>query len=155
MARSVGGKHIGIDGTGAFCVTCIPDSALKSSIDGWITAATEWVGVKLVTFTFSSNWEVELADDNDIYDGLIVDYIQYTASPYYYLTVEVFSVIDQNSTRWTPRRVRNLYYSGTIALQDTTIVNGSAAIYIDDGGTGGYGVVMAKDVPTNYVDVMF
>ena len=154
MSRTVGGKHVGIV-DGYLEVTCVPDSALKTSIDGWITAGTVITNQKLVTFTFSANWEVELADDDDIYDGIITEYIKHKASPYYYLTVRVFSVINQNSVRWTPRMVQCLPYSGTIARQDTTIVNGATAIAIDDGGTGGYGVVMAKDVPSGFVDVMF
>ena len=155
MARYVGGKHVGIDGEGAFCVTCVPNSALKTSIDGWISASTDWLNLKLVAFTFLNNWEVALGSNDGIFDGIITEYTKYKMSPYYYLTVELFSVINQNSTRWTPRRVRTLPYSGTIALQDTVIINGATAYLVDDGGTGGYGVVMAVDVPSGYVDVMF
>lgn len=152
--RAVGGKHIGIV-DGYLEVTCTPNSALKTLIDGYITAETVFTNLKLVAFTFLNNWEVAIASNDGIYDGVITDYIKFKASPYYYLTVRVFSVINQNSTRWTPRMVQCLPYSGTIALQDTTIVNGATAVAIDDGGTGGYGVVMAKDVPTGFVDVMF
>jgi len=110
----------------------------------------------MIKFSYGADWEVALADDNGIPDGIITYVKKHKASPYYYLTVEVWSVIDQNSNRWTPRRVKNLPYSGTIALHDTVIINGAAATAVDDGGTGGYGSVMAKDDPTtSYVDVLF
>jgi hypothetical protein len=153
--RAVGGKHIGIVG-GYLEVTCTPNSALKTLIDGYITNETPYINLKLVAFTFSNNWEVAIASDDGIYDGIICEApIKHKASPYYYLTVRVFSVVNANGTRWTPRQVQCLPYSGTIALQNTTIVNGATAVAIDTGGTGGYGVVMAKDVPTGFVDVMF
>jgi hypothetical protein len=154
MSRTVGGKHIGIV-DGYLEVTCTPDSALKTLIDGYVANDTVWLNLKLVKFTYLANWQVAIADDSAIYDGIVTECTKYKATPYYYLTVRVFTVINQNSTRWTPRQVQCLPYSGTIALQDTTIVNGAAAVAIDDGGTGGYGVVMAKDVPSGFVDVMF
>lgn len=153
MSRTIGGKHVGIV-DGYLEVTCTPDSAFKTLIDGYITAETAWLNLKLVKFTHLANWQVAIADDNGIFDGVVTECIKHKASPYYYLTVRVFSVINQNSVRWTPRMVQCLPYSGTIALQDTTIVNGATAVAIDDGGTGGYGVVMAKDVPSGFVDFM-
>lgn len=137
-------------------VTCVPSSALKTSIDGWIADGTVINHKKMVTFSYGANWEVELADDEDIPDGIITYVLDQKASPYYYLTIEVLSVIDQNSNRWTPRRVKNLYGTGTVALHDTIVVDGAAAIMVKDGGTGGYGSVMAVDVTaSDYHDVMF
>ena len=155
MSRTTGGKHKGIVDGYLEIAGCIPTSAFKTILDGYRTADTVVTNLKLVTWTFLNNWEVELADNDDIYDGIITEIFPFKASPYYYMTVRVFSVINQNSTRWTPRMVQCLPYSGTIALQDTTIVNGALAVAIDDGGTGGYGVVMAKDVPSGFVDVAF
>ena len=137
-------------------VTCVPSSALKSSLDTMVAAGTVINHKLLVKFSYGANWEVAIADDNGIFDGVIVDCIPQKASPYYYLTVDVVSVIDQNSNRWTPRRVKNIYGSGTIALHDTVIVNGAAATEVDDGGTGGYGSVMAVDIgTTDYHDILF
>lgn len=136
-------------------VTCVPSSALKTSLDGWITDGTVINHIKMIRFSFGANWEVALAADNGIPDGIITFVKKEKASPYYYLTVEVWSVINANSVRWTPRRVKSLPYDGTIALQNSIIINGAAAAAVDTGGTGGYGVVMAKDNPSGFVDVLF
>lgn len=155
MSRTTGGKHRGIIDGFLEIPGCIPTSAFKTTLDGYVTAGTVIANIKLVTFTFLNNWEVELANANDIPDGIITEITKFKASPYYYMTVRVFCVINQNSARWTPRTVQSIPYEGVIALQDSVIVYNSDADSVDDGTSGGWGVVMAKDVPSGFVDVMF
>ena len=134
-------------------ISCVPDSTLKSEIDALITAKTDVVG-KLVSLTWSNNYEVTSPADGAIPDGKIIGY-EKTASSYR-LTVRLFSYIDQNSNRHTPVCIINLEYSGTLALQDSVIINGSTYRNVDDGTSGGWGAVIALDVPASgRADVLF
>jgi len=156
MSRTIGGGHFGPD----LKITCVPDSTFKSEIDTLIatnpeTAATKLSGAKLVSLTFLNNYEVTSPANDARFDGFVTDYSPIVPSPYYYLTVDLVRYSDQNGNRWTARRILHLPYSGTIALQDSVIINGTTYYLVDDGGTGGDGAVISKDTPTGYVDVLF
>jgi len=137
-------------------VSCVPDSTLKSEIDALITAGTAVVG-KLVSLTFSNNYEVTSPADDAIPDGEIISYNKYTTASgaSYILSVVLWSYLDQNSARHTPVCVRTLEYSGTIALQDSVIITGSTYRTVDDGTSGGWGCVISKDTTNTTVDVLF
>lgn len=151
MSQYIGGKSKGPE----LVITCVPNSALKSVIDGYIQDGTEWLGKTLVKFTFTNNWEIALAADGEEFDGIILDYSKMKSSPYYRLAVLVLSVEDQNGNRWSPRQVMSLPYTAPIALHDTIVVKGSTARTVSDGTSGGFGAVIAKDEPSGYVDVLF
>jgi hypothetical protein len=137
-------------------VDFVPDATFKSELDTLISNKTNFVNVRMFSLTFSNDYEITSPADGAIPDGVITGYIQVTASPYYRVTGRLFSYIDQNSARHTPVGIHNLPYSGTIALQDSVIINGTTYAAVDDGGSGGWGAVIATDVPTtNYVDVLF
>lgn len=150
MSRSLNGGDMG----NFLDIACVPDSTFKSEIDALITAGTAVVG-KLVSLTWLNNYEVTSPADDAIPDGEIIAY-EKDATSYYILTVRLWSYIDQNSARHTPVCIKQLYYgTGTIALQDSVIVNGSTYSAVDDGTSGGWGAVIAKDNPSGYVDVIF
>ena len=149
MARSLGGGD-----RGSFLdITCVPDSTFKTEIDALIAASTKVVG-KLVSLTFVANYEVTSPADDAIADGEIIAYEKHNTY-YYLLTVRLFSYIDQNSVRHTPVCIKTLPYSGTIALQDSVIINGSTYMNVDDGTSGGWGAVISKDATNSKVDVLF
>ena len=150
--RTIGGGDAGV----SLQITCIPDATFKSEIDALRTANTVIANQKLVSLTWSDNYEVTSPADDAIFDGIIRHAGSLLlASPYYYLTVDLISYVDQNSSRHTPRCILHLPYSGSIALQDSVIINGSTYKNVDDGTSGGWGAVIAKDVPSGYVDVLF
>jgi hypothetical protein len=149
MSRTVGGGNRGA----RMKLECVPDSDFKDEIDALITAGTEVVG-KFVSLTWGANYEVTSPANDAIPDGIIVDYEKEKSS--YVLICEIWKYTDQNGNSHTPVMIQNLYYNtGTIALQDSVIVNGTTYYIVDDGGTGGWGAVIAKDVPSKYVDVIF
>lgn len=151
MSQYIGGK---LQGQG-LVITCVPSSALKTTIDGYIQNGTEWLGKTLVKFTFSNNWEVALAGNGEEFDGIILDYSALKGAPYYRLAVLVLSVKDQNGNRWTPKNVVSLPYTAPIALHDTVVVKGTTARNVSDGTSGGFGAVIAKDEPSGYVSILF
>jgi len=154
MSRVLGCGALGYIG-GFPIVTCVPDSTFKSEIDALRTATTDVVG-KLVQLTWSNDYEVTSPADNAIPDGEITHYEKTTSS--YNLTVLLFHYTDQNGSSHTPVGIKNLRYESgsTIALQDSVIIQGTDYMYVDDGTTGGWGAVIAKDNPaTYYVDVIF
>src|SRR4030042_2545906 len=125
-------------------ISCVPDSTFKTEIDALIAAGTQVTG-KLVSLTWLNNYEVTSPANDAIPDGKIVHYEQTSSS--YRLTVRLFSYIDQNSVRHTPVCIINVAYSGTLALQDSVIINGTTYINVDDGTTGGWGAVIGLDTP--------
>lgn len=134
-------------------ISCVPDSTFKTEIDALVAAGTQVTG-KLVSLTWSNNYEVTSPANDAIPDGKIVHYEKTSSS--YRLTVRLFSYIDQNSARHTPVCIMNLPYSGTLALRDSVIINGSTYVNVDDGTTGGWGAVIALDVPgSGFADVIF
>ena len=137
-------------------VSCVPDSTFETEIDALIAAGTKVVG-KLVALTFSNNYEVSSPADGAVPNGEIIGYKKTTGASgsSYILSVALFGYIDQNSTYHTPVCIRTLEYSGTIALQDSVIINGSTYRKVDDGGTGGWGAVISKDTTNETVDVLF
>ena len=152
MARLKGNGPQGYTGPGLL-ISCIPDSTFEAEIDALITAGTEVVG-KLVSLTFGANYEVTSPADGAIPDGIITQYAKSGSS--YILTVNLFSYIDQNSNRHTPRVMQNLPTTGTLALQDSVIINGTTYYYVDDGDTGGWGAVIGLNCPTTgFADVLF
>ncbi len=137
-------------------ISAVPDSTFKSEIDALITAGTNVVG-KLVSLTFANDYEVTSPADDAIPDGEIISCKKATlaAGNSYILTVALFHYTDQNGSSHTPVCIRELDYNGTIALQDSVIVNGTTYRNLDDGGTGGWGAVIAKDTSNSKVHVLF
>jgi len=135
-------------------IGCVPDATFESELDALKAVPTAIVG-KLVSLTFSNDYEVTSPADNAIADGKIIQAREMGTT--WKLTVRLFSYIDQNAARHTPVGIINLPTNGgTAALQDSVIVYGSDYVYVDDGGTGGWGAVIATDVPgSNHVDVLF
>ena len=141
MARSIGGGDTGTH----LDIPCWPDSTFKDEIDALIAAGTAVEGSKLVTFTFSNNYEVTSAADGAVPDGKVIK-VEKDATNGYLLTVRVFHVTDQNSGHFNPVEIISLPNSdGTIALQDSMIVYGTTYMYVDDGGAGGTGVCVSID----------
>ncbi len=147
--RTLGGGDVG----NFLDVTCVPDATFKSAIDALIAASTKVVG-KLVSLTFLNNYEVAITANDAIPDGEIIAFEKHNTYGYL-LAVRLFSYIDQNSVRHTPVCIKTLPYSGTIALQDSVIINGSTYMNVDDGGSGGWGAVISKDTTAGKVDVLF
>lgn len=145
MALTKGGGDRG----GYLEVSCIPDSTFKTEIDALIAAGTQVTG-KLCSLTFGANYEVTSPADGAIPDGKIVHYEQTSSS--YRLTVRFFSYIDQNSVRHTPVCIMTIGYSGTLALQDSMIVNGTTYLEVDDGGAGGWGAAISLDTTNSRAD---
>jgi hypothetical protein len=86
-------------------------------------------------------------------DGKIIDYEKTSST--YRLTVRLFSYIDTNSARHTPVGIINFPHS-TVAKQDSVVVYGTTYVNVTDGTTGGWGAVIAVDVPVSgYADVLF
>ena len=137
-------------------INCVPDSTFKTEIDALIAAGTKVVG-KLVSLTFSDNYEVTSPADGAIPDGEIIGYQKTTlaAGHSYQLNVALFHYVDQNSASHTPVCVRTLEYDGTIALQDSVIINGSTYRKVDDGTSGGWGAVIAVDSTNSKIDVLY
>jgi hypothetical protein len=145
-------------GTKGNCLvlSLVPNSAFKTILDALVAAGTKVVG-KLVTLTFAANYECEDADDTDCPDGEIISYQKYTTASgsSYILSVALWSYLDDAGNRHTPVCVRNLPYSDTIALQDSVMTDGSTYVAVQDGGTDGWGAVIAKDTTNETVDVLF
>ena len=145
-------KKGGADRGGYLEIGCVPDSTFEGEIDALVLAGTNVIG-KLVSLTWSNNYEVTSPADNAIPDGKIVRYEK--SGTTYLLTVRLFSYIDQNSARHTPVCIMNLEYSGTLALQDSVIINGSTYRAVQDGTSGGWGAVIGLDTPASgYADVI-
>jgi len=134
--------------------TVWPDSTLKSEIDALITAGTAVEGSKLVSWTFSANYQVTSPADGAIPDGIITE-VENDATNGYCLTALMWSYIDQNGTRHPITGVITLPNSdGTVALQDSFIVYGSTYMYVDDGGTGGWGACVSLDTTNDVADYL-
>ena len=143
----------GVDRGAYLEIRCVPDSTFKTEIDALIAAGTDVIG-KLCSLTWSANYQVTSPAEDAIPDGKIVNYEKTSSS--YRLTVRLFSYIDQNSARHTPVSIINLEYSGTLALQDSVICQDGNYRPVDDGGAGGWGAVIALDVPASgQADVIF
>jgi len=141
----------------ALAIPGVPDSTFITEITALIAAGTNVIG-KLVTLTFAANYGVTSAADNAIFDGIVTGMEKKTGASgnTYLLDIDLVHYTDQNSNGHTPVCLRNLPYSdGTIALQDSVIVNGTTYVYVDDGGTGGWGAVIAKHTDDATVDVLF
>lgn len=134
-------------------IGCVPDSTFETEIDALVAAGTSVTG-KLVSLTWSNDYEVTSPAADAIPDGKIVRYeIDGTT---YLLTVRLWSYIDQNSARHTPVCICNIAYEGTLALQDSVIVYNSDYDSVDDGTTGGWGACIALDNPASgYADIIF
>jgi hypothetical protein len=149
MSRVKGGGHLGPELT----VACIPDATFETELDALIAAGTDVIG-KLVTLTFSGNYEVTSAAQNAIPDGVVLNF--HKAGTSYILDVDLVHYTDQNSANHTPRRILNVPYNGTFNLQDSVIVYSTTYMTVADGGTGGFGAAIAVDVPgSGYADILF
>ena len=133
-------------------IACVPDSTFKTELDALIAAGTTPVG-KLVTLTFAVNYEVTSAAEDAIPDGEVLSWDKVNGS--YKLGVRLFHYTDQNSASHQPTCIKTLSYEGTIALQDSVIIYNSDYDSVDDGGTGGFGAVIAKNTTNVTVDVLF
>ena len=141
MARSIGGGDAG----NHLDIQCWPDATFKAEIIVLEAAGTAIEGSKLVTFTYSNNYEVTSAADGAIPDGKVIK-VEQDATYGYLLTIRVFHVADQNGVAVNPTEVISLPNSdGTIALQDSMIVYGTTYMYVDDGTSGGTGVCVSID----------
>ena len=130
-----------------------PNSALITHITSLINAGSKVEGTH-VTIDTSAAYTVGLAADDAIPDGQIVAYENDNYNTYH-LTIDLETFADQNGNRYPATRIRNKPYSGSIALGDTVIINGSTAKAVDDGTTGGFGKVLAVDVPASgYADIL-
>jgi hypothetical protein len=135
-------------------ISCVPDATLESEIDTLITAGTDVIG-KLVTFTFSNNYEVTSAANSSIPDGKIVRYEKRGTT--YQLTCRIWHYTDQNAGNKTPNCIVNLYSGGnTVALRDSILTsNGTTFMTIKDGTSGGWGAIIGKNTPAaSYNDVI-
>lgn len=131
----------------------VPDATFITEIAALITAGTAVIG-KLVSWTWSNNYEVTSPAESAIFDGKIVRYKKAASS--YQLTIRCCSYIDQNNNRHTPVCILNVPYTGTFNLQDSVVCNSTTYYVVKDGGTGGWGACISKDVPASgYADVIF
>jgi len=137
-------------------IPAVPDSTFETEIAALVVAKTKVVG-KLVALTFSNNYEVTSPAAGAEFDGEIISYDGTTAAAGsgYLLTVVLLSYIDQNSARHTPVCVRELEYAGTLALQDSAESRDANYRTIVDGGTGGWGAVLALDTTNSLAHVLF
>lgn len=133
-------------------IACVPDATFEAKLDALIAAGTAPVG-KLVQLTWANNYEVTSPADDAIPDGEILSWEERNGN--YVLGVRLFHYTDQNADSHTPTCIKQLTYSGTIALQDSVIVNGATYVNVDDGTSGGFGAVIAKDTTNSKVDVLF
>jgi hypothetical protein len=137
-------------------VTCVPDATFKAELVALEAAATAIVG-KLVTWTFANNYEVTSAAESAVPNGEVVavEKRQTSSGVDYYLSVRVWSYVDQNGTYHCANQIVNVPYSGTFNLQDTILVNTTTYLGVKDGGTAGIGACVAKDVPASgYADIL-
>ena len=125
-------------------VSWVPDATFEGEIDALVAANTNVIG-KLVTITYSNNYEVTSAAAGAVPNGKIIDYRVSGTS--YALTINMFLYVDQNGVYHAPTRIVNLPYDGTTALQDTVKVDGATYVNVEDGGASGTGVIVAKDTP--------
>ena len=89
-------KKGGADRGGYLEIGCIPDSTFATEIAALVAAKTNVIG-KLVSLTWSANYQVTSPADNAIPDGKIVRYEKSGST--YLLTVRLFSYIDVKSYR--------------------------------------------------------
>jgi len=153
MSRSLGGGHAG----GGVVCTCVPDSTFKLEIDALIVLGTAIVG-KLVDLTWVTNYEVTSPADGGPANGIILECIPTLVSgaKSYNLTCRLWSYDDQNGTLHAATCIDNVPYVATFNLQDTILVNSTTYVGVKDGGTGGFGACIAKDVPASgYADIIF
>lgn len=124
----------------------VPTSTFKDLIDGYITAKTQVTGRKF-KLAWGANYQVDRVGDGEIANGMITDY-EKTSSSYSLIGI-LWCYEDQNGVVHPVTGIVNLAYSGTFALQDSIIENGTTAIAVDDGGTGGWGAVIGLDTPAS------
>ena len=129
-----------------------PDSTFVTELTALDAAGTAIPG-KLVTLTFAANWGCTSGADGAIPDGMVTNYER---DPIYtwILTVNLWTYIDQNSVRHPATRILHVHTDGTMALQDSMIIDGSDYMSVDDGGTGGWGGCICHDEPTDYSDFL-
>lgn len=152
VARTLGGGHMGNE----LIVTCVPDATFKAEIVALEAAGTDVVG-KLVTWTFSNNYEVTSAAESAVPDGEVVAYEkrQTSSGVDYYVSVRVWGYVDQNGNQCRACQIINVPYVATFNLQDTILVNTTTYLGVKDGGTAGIGACVAKDTPeSGYADIL-
>ncbi|MDD5543909.1 MAG: hypothetical protein PHX83_12115 [Acidobacteriia bacterium] len=134
-------------------VDLVPDSTLETELDALKAAGTDIVG-KLITLTTAANYECTSAADGAVPDGKVDSY-EIRGSTYV-LHCKLWHYTDQNTTGHTAKGIINIPYS-SIALGDTVEVSNGTTFYtIRDATSGGWGFVIAKDVPgSGYCDVLF
>lgn len=129
-----------------------PNAALKATLIAMEAAGTE-IENTLVRLTWANNYECQLAANDSIPDGIVFSW-EHDVTYGYKLSVRLFHAATQNSQHFTPQAIVTIPYSGTIALQDSIIINGSDGKAVDDGTTGGWGAVISKDTVNATVDVL-
>ena len=137
-------------------ISAVPDSTFATEIAALISAGTYVVG-KLVGLTWSANYQVTSPAEDAIPDGRIVGYEKTTSASgnSYILDVELFHYADQNGNGHTPVCIQEIDYDGSLALQDSVICYDTAYRAVDDGGTGGWGAVIALDTTNSKAHVLF
>lgn len=148
MSRIKQGGNLGLQ----LLVSGTVDATLNAVIDA-LDDPADIIG-RLVTI--ADGYVFATTGDGETPNGRI-EAIKGNATSDYTVTVDLFCLPLQNSTAafLSPTRIVNLPYSGTIAFGDTVIINGADGTNVDDGTTGGHGCVLAKDVPSGYVDVAY
>lgn len=136
-------------------ITCTPASSLVTVINALARPAL--IIGKFVTI--ADNYAVSLTA-NDTHPNGRIEAIEGNSTTGYVLTVHLFSLTSQNTTLgfvFTPTRIINMPYSGTLAFGDTVQINGADGVAVEDAGaTAGHGFVLDVDNPaTGYADVAF
>ena len=134
-------------------ISCVPDSTFKDEIAALIALETAIEG-KLVSLTFSNNYEVTSPADEGTFDGEVLECHEDGTS--YVLTVRLFNFTDQNGNYCPANRIKTFNYASgaTIALQDTVEIDGSTYMCVQDGGAAGFGAVISKNTTELTVDVL-
>lgn len=132
------------------------DSTFDSELDALETAGTDINGANLkVSFTWSDDYEFTSPADGAAFDGELIraEKVNTATGTTWKLSVELWRVTDDQGTVHYPRAVRTIPYDGTIALQDTIIINGSDYKKVDVGNASGDFVVIGVDSTNGTVDV--
>ncbi len=147
-------RGIGGGDTGNFLeLSCVPDSTFKDEITT-LMANNENVEGRLVKLTWVNNYEVTSPASGDVADGEIIT-CEKDNEFGYLLGVRMFHYTDDVGGHHTPVLVKSLKYSGLVGLKDAVAIAGDDYTYMADGGTGGWGAVVAKHQDTQTVDVLF
>ena len=122
------------------------DTNLLTILEANRTAETanEGLFVRLAT---SANYTVTDCGDAEIPHGRIL-HAHRVSSTNWKLTVRLFCYTDQNSNTYPCSQIIHCETTTGVALGDTVIGDGTTYRKLTDGTSGGFGFVIADDVPT-------